>query len=748
VNDPSDATRDEADLQPFEPTDGEPSEAHEPALVVLRGSTRHPRRLIRRGVTVVGSGSRCGIRLCHAEVAPAHCLMLRTGRSLFLRDLMTEHGTFVNGERVRKQFIKHDDEIRVGPFRLRVDIPAGLDEPEAAGLDLSGPGAEVVALEEMVTQVQRRERKLERGEQRLIRHRARRRERYEARKRRLREESERLAGLHGQLEGNLAKLKQLGEATDRLAEQLEERKSILDARMAELGARQEAVGESEAVLRDEQARAEELRADLQQRQSRLDGEHEELTSVREQFETQQEELASAREQLEAQREELTSAREQFETRQEELVKARHDHERAVTEQKSRQAELDRQEEAVAAAEVELHRRQDALQAREAEVAEREEAIRRRQQEVVQIQDEALKEMDLRRQALEAEADRLRQGHAELAERERAQRQRQQDVLESREEAHQQIQRQREAAVPPAQVGLAQSPDEFEVFELLGRGLLGPVKRARNRRTGEACALKLLEAKWADNSRVVMGFVRGSRTAVTLDHPNVARVLSVQTEPDVFTVMELVDGLSLDRLVGLGGRADLVVALALARDMLEGLAYAHRSGFLHRNLVPARVMASVDGHVKLLGFGRPQPLQRQRLEAGHADSLFVAGEVLLEDSAVDARADVFSVGAILFYLLSGESPFPEDRHAQVLGAGQPMDPRRLVDYARDVPSEVQDLVGEALCPDPSDRWVSCAMMQHALDRLLVEYAPPSDKPPGTEQVAALVKSLMVKQAPSE
>ncbi len=270
---------------------------------------------------------------------------------------------------------------------------------------------------------------------------------------------------------------------------------------------------------------------------------------------------------------------------------------------------------------------------------------------------------------------------------------------------------------------------------LGRGGMGIVYLATDTRLQRDVAIKLLPKRLASDPEAVRRFIREARTAARLNHPNVVAVLDVDQQSGyTFLVMELIRGVSAQTLVE-QGPVEWTVATRILAECCRGLAAAHQEGLIHRDLKPANILQTHDGIVKLADFGLAKSL-----DGDETSPLTRTGTVLgtphymspeqCQGEALDARSDLYSLGATYFTLLVGRPPFQVSQPLQLMFAhcSQPApDPRSI---RGDIPEGCAEIIARAMAKNRSERFGSAAEMQAALDNLLSGASTLAVSPHGT------------------
>ena len=285
--------------------------------------------------------------------------------------------------------------------------------------------------------------------------------------------------------------------------------------------------------------------------------------------------------------------------------------------------------------------------------------------------------------------------------------------------------------------IGQTCSHYRVLRRLGEGGMGVVYEAEDVRLGRHVALKFIVHKTLDRWEGVERFQREARTASVLNHPNICTIHDVgECEGHHFIAMELLEGETLDRLLAKGAVASRQL-VELACQIAEGLAAAHSRGVVHRDIKPANIFVTTDGLVKILDFGLAKILQSPAAESliGSETEITVASDLTVRGSAlgtvtfmspeqvrgeeVDARADLFAFGALLYQMAVGEPPFRGSTPAVILSGILERTPVPPLERNPGLPSKLQDIILKALEKKREDRYQSARDMLGDLRRLLRE-----------------------------
>jgi serine/threonine-protein kinase len=269
--------------------------------------------------------------------------------------------------------------------------------------------------------------------------------------------------------------------------------------------------------------------------------------------------------------------------------------------------------------------------------------------------------------------------------------------------------------------LPQNVDRFDVIRILGKGGMGTVYLARDQRLDRLVAVKVLHAEDLSDTERRARFMREARTAASIRHPNVATIFEVGETPEgvPFIVMEYSEGETLSQRMR-RRPPEAGEFLSIAKQIAAGVSAAHDCGIVHRDLKAANIMLEPTGQVKILDFGLAKALPTHLTRQSDSSNSRIFGTLhYLAPEQVrglpsDARADLFSVGVILYQIATGQLPFNADAPLMVLEKIRDSEPEPFVARDPAFPPAATKIIGKLLKKDPADRYQSAADLRADLD----------------------------------
>lgn len=272
----------------------------------------------------------------------------------------------------------------------------------------------------------------------------------------------------------------------------------------------------------------------------------------------------------------------------------------------------------------------------------------------------------------------------------------------------------------------QSLGRYQLDAEIGRGAMGVVYRARDPKIDRIVAIKTISLTGqtaVDESEYRERFVQEARAAGRLSHPGIVTIFDAgesQENHEPYLVMEYVAGQPLSKVISqAGGKLPVPIALQFALEIAEALSYAHSQGVIHRDIKPANILVTEDGHAKIADFGVARLNQEAADQAGQivGSPAYMAPEQMSGGPA-DARSDLFSLGVILYSMITGFRPFQGNSAQTVCFKVMNFDPVPVTSFQHDVPPEVDAIISRAMAKDPDERYQSGAQMAHEIQQSFV------------------------------
>jgi len=262
---------------------------------------------------------------------------------------------------------------------------------------------------------------------------------------------------------------------------------------------------------------------------------------------------------------------------------------------------------------------------------------------------------------------------------------------------------------------------FKAVSVLGRGTQGVVFKGIDSKTRASVAIKVLSPKWAKIAEFKERFLRESSAALSLDHPNIVKgIKSGEAEGLLYYVMEFAEGASLHDVLGKTGTLPEKRILTLGIQTADALAYAHENNLIHRDVKPGNIIVAPDGSVKLLDLGLAKETASEK-ELTVAGSVFgtpnyISPEAVHDSKAVDARSDIYSLGATLYETGAGRPPFKGANAVLIMDQVCNQQPVPLRELNPEISAGLEAVIKRAMDKKPAKRYAKALHLKNDLERV--------------------------------
>lgn len=265
--------------------------------------------------------------------------------------------------------------------------------------------------------------------------------------------------------------------------------------------------------------------------------------------------------------------------------------------------------------------------------------------------------------------------------------------------------------------------KYKLIRQLGAGAMGSVFLAEHRQMKHRVAIKVLAKRLLGKDKHLLRFEKEAQAAVRVNHPRIVRAYDLDQVGDIhFLVMEYVEGQTLQHLILREGPLAIPQAVSFLRQIAEGLAAAHQASLIHRDIKPANILIDPHKQVHILDLGLARILDDDEESSltlingsrmiGTVD--YLAPEQAVDCHHIDGRADLYSLGCTLYYMLTGQPPFSEGTIPQRILAHQTQMPREITPSRSDCPLELERICLKLLAKSPADRFASAKVLIEAID----------------------------------
>jgi eukaryotic-like serine/threonine-protein kinase len=261
---------------------------------------------------------------------------------------------------------------------------------------------------------------------------------------------------------------------------------------------------------------------------------------------------------------------------------------------------------------------------------------------------------------------------------------------------------------------------YKILEKLGEGGMGVVYRAEDTKLSRPVALKFISPEMTRDETAKKRFMQEARAVSSLDHPNIAVVHEVNETDDgrAFICMAYYDGQTIKQRLATGALS-IEEATRIAYQIADGLQRAHEAGVVHRDIKPANIIVTERGQAKIVDFGiarlSDETMSRSPSETGGTASYMSPEQA--QGTAADRRSDLFSLGIVLYEMVTGRKPFQGEHEAAVLYSIVNVDPAKPSHLREDVPADLDNVILRLLEKEPDRRYQTAAEVQSDLGRLL-------------------------------
>ena len=277
--------------------------------------------------------------------------------------------------------------------------------------------------------------------------------------------------------------------------------------------------------------------------------------------------------------------------------------------------------------------------------------------------------------------------------------------------------------PSTKPGSLGQMGHYEVLEILGHGAFGIVLKAFDEKLHRIVAIKVMSPELASTSPPRKRFLREARASAAIRHENVVAVHAVEEQPIPYMVMEYIPGLTLHRALEEHGPLDVADVLRIGQQIANGLAAAHAQGLIHRDIKPANILLEngLTGRVKISDFG----LARAADDASLTQSGTIAGTPMYMSpeqattGQIDQRSDLFSLGSVMYVMVSGRPPFRAPTTLAVLRRVVEDTPRPIPEIIANVPSWLCAIITKLHAKQPADRFATASEVGELLGRCLAD-----------------------------
>ena len=283
-------------------------------------------------------------------------------------------------------------------------------------------------------------------------------------------------------------------------------------------------------------------------------------------------------------------------------------------------------------------------------------------------------------------------------------------------------RQTEAEPAPEELPTeVQSIGGYSLITKVGADAYGPVYKARNEKTGDIVTLKIMSQSVMQTPEFKDQFIEVTRRGAVLNHPNIRRVHTVGTSKGhFFYTSQWVEGTSLRQILTERGKLGIQPASRMALSLTKALRFGHERGIVHGDLRPSNIIITINGDVKIAEFGVLKDTLgnlNRLLNTASSVGFYISPEQVVGDRTVDERADIYSLGAVFYHMLTGRPPFEGDSPLKSLTRLSQEDFQAPSDILPEIPAELSEIVEKMLEVEPDYRYQRMSEVEEVLEQVL-------------------------------
>jgi serine/threonine-protein kinase len=263
-------------------------------------------------------------------------------------------------------------------------------------------------------------------------------------------------------------------------------------------------------------------------------------------------------------------------------------------------------------------------------------------------------------------------------------------------------------------------ENYKIISVLGEGGMGVVYKALDMKLERFVALKILSTQSANNPQFIERFKREARNQAKLNHPNIVPVYGFTDDRGILGIaMEYVEGDTLEKIIYKKKRLEVVEALEILLQILQGVGYAHTKGFIHRDIKPSNIIINREGKVKIMDFG----ISKSMFDKGITKTGTKIGTILymspeqIRAEEPTRQSDIYSIGISFYEMLIGKTPFDLGTEYEIMEAHLKKNPGRVSLNIDSVPPEIDKIVAKALDKSLQKRYLTCEEFSEDVETLL-------------------------------